>query len=159
MGRCCSKPFKRTLFAHADAIADRSLEASRAKYAEKYVNKRRKMGMDPEDPRLPSVYECELVATLERERGLAHGKAREYWLRRGPRLLLLTVAAIAANLGMSEGLKPRPENDRAYLLANGLVLLTVSCYMLYQRLPDAIESAAMRVGHDYYVSWKVGNNW
>ena len=99
-------------------------------------------------------YYHKLKNKLEDERGLAHSKVREYWLRRGPRLIIVLLITIAVTIILSELLLERTWNDHLFSMLVGLNLILCSLYMLYQRLNDSISGAMMRIGHDHYNSWK-----
>jgi hypothetical protein len=99
-------------------------------------------------------YYHKLKNKLEEERGLAHSKVREYWLRRGPRLLIVLLITLAVTIILSELLLERTWNDHLFSMLVGLNLILCSLYMLYQRLNDSISGAMMRIGHDHYNSWK-----
>ena len=99
-------------------------------------------------------YYHKLKNKLEEERGLAHSKVREYWLRRGPRLLIVLLITLVVTIILSELLLERTWNDHLFSMLVGLNLILCSLYMLYQRLNDSISGAMMRIGHDHYNSWK-----
>lgn len=144
MGRCkcISKPCKRCLFAHADSFADEYAQRTIEKYTMKYM---RKGGT-------ADVFERNLRDALNDERGLAHSKAREYWFRRGPRLFCTAVIAVILNILCVEVFKGG--KDRLYSIVYGAFLLLLGCYMLYERLPDAVAAGMLRIGHDHYTCWK-----
>lgn len=151
MGKCCTKPCKRWAFARGERIAEHAVQKSKVKYTQKQHKKLRKLGLDVV---IDTEFERTLMRALQCEKGLAHGKVREYWVFRAPRLFIVIIGAMCATLVSSELLKQKPEDDRVYVIVNGMTLLCLSAYMLYQRLPDAINSAMLRRGHDVYMSWK-----
>lgn len=149
--RCVSKPFKRYAFKKADILIDFAYQQALDKYMSKFIKKHKKEGKDIVGLK---EYSSSLIHALVQEKGLAHGKVREYWLRRGPRLFFVTITAVCANLFLSECFKEHPENDRVFHAVYGCFLLALSLYMLYYRLPDALLSSMMRIGHDHYGQWK-----
>ena len=92
--RFLSKPCKRYFFYYADKVANQWFFIVVNKYKLKYINKRKKIGLDNEaeiretkdSSTIPGLddFLIELKNQLEKEKSLAHGKVREYWLRRGP---------------------------------------------------------------------------
>ena len=152
--RCLTKPCKRCAFARADRIANVCANATLTKYALKHA--RKTAGM-PAFAASIGAFTQQLQAALHDEKGLAHGKAREYWLRRGPRLFCTATVAVACNVACGEIFKGG--RDRVFSIVYGVVLLAMSLYMLYQRLPDAVEAAMMRIGHDHYTAWKRRLDW
>merc|ERR1719498_1323920 len=47
-----------------------------------------------------------------------------------------------------------PQRNRLYTLAVNCVALFIAFFLLYFRLPDAIEASIARTAHDYYVEIK-----
>ena len=160
MGYCrfWTKWLKRKAFAVGDGIVDESAKNTAKKYIGKAEKKMEKKGALPagatsREEELEAFRET-LLAKLNREKGLGHCKVREYWLRRAPRLFCVTLIILGINLLMREYLKADPDADRVFVIIMSIVLLIGSLYMLYRRLPDAVEAGMLRVGHDYYARWK-----
>jgi hypothetical protein len=99
-----------------------------------------------------------MYETINRQKGIAHSKAREYWMYRGPRLFCIMVLTVSITIALGEVLKEDPAKDRVYLFFTGFNLLVLSGYMLYNRLPDAISSCFNKIGHDMYKEWKNRSN-
>lgn len=166
MFRCLSKPFKRFFFSYADRVSDKWIKIVYHKYKIKYIKKLNKLGnsdiilnesIQPYQYYLvPGLIEYinVLENKLDNERGLAHSKVREYWLRRGPRLIIVLILTIFITIGLSELLIDRTMNDIIYSILVGINMIIFSIYMLYQRLIDSISGSMMRIGHDHYNNWK-----
>ena len=86
--------------------------------------------------------------------GLDHSKVREYWLRRGPRIFIISIILLISNYVLYIYFKKIDKNTNNYLILINIITLLLSLYMLYYRLPDSIESAIARTTHDYYVKYK-----
>ena len=99
-------------------------------------------------------YIIELKKINEKDIGLDHSKVREYWLKRGPRILISSIVLLLSNYILYIYLKQIDNNTNIYLVAINIIALLLSIYMLYYRLPDSIESAVARTSHDYYVKIK-----
>ena len=100
-------------------------------------------------------YSKELYKRLIVNRGLEHGKAKEYWLFRGPRMALTMIFVIVFTNLVNEYIKGDVSlNDRIASLINSGMVVIVGFFMLYYRLPDSIDSAVCRSAHDYYVETK-----
>ncbi len=162
--RCLSKPFKRFYFNYADQVADKWSIIVVNKYRNKYINKRKKLGIDNEN-KITENEDCliipglddfifQLKTKLDKEKTLAHGKVREYWLRRGPRLSIVLVLTILITLGLAQLLTEPTTNENILSILVGSNMILFNFYMLYQRLIDAISGTMMRVGHDHYINWK-----
>lgn len=164
MGICrfISKPIKRFYFYYADKVADKWSLIVREKYKSKYIKKRIKLNLDNEVFETSNVsnvpglntFLYNLQIDLDKEKGLARGKVREYWLRRGPRLLLVLVLTILTTLGLAYLLIEPTRNDTTLSILVGINMILFNIYMLYERLIDAISGAMMRIGHDHYTKWK-----
>lgn len=159
--RCLSKPFKRYCFKYADKICDHWIEIVKKKYTKKYINKLNKiLGHELYDinnfENVPGLedFSVELHNKLVSEKGLAHSKVREYWLRRPPRLLIVLIISILITIGLAELLIEVSHNEHVHYLLISLNLLIFTVYLLYQRLIDSISCSMMRIGHDTYKNWK-----
>ena len=157
--RCVSKPIKRFLFSCADSVADNWKVIVVEKYTKKFTNKRIKLNLDNEltqtsDVPGLNIFLANLQNDLNKEKGLAHSKVREYWLRRGPRLLLVLILTIIITLGLAYLLIEPSRNDQILSILIGFNMIIFNIYLLYQRLIDAISGAMMRIGHDHYTKWK-----
>ena len=160
--RCISKPIKRFYFYYADQVADNWSLIVREKYKNKYIKKRIKLGIDNQESETYDIFNIpgldnflyNLQIDLNKEKGLAHGKVREYWLRRGPRLLLVLVFTILITIGLGHLLIEPTRNNNVLSILIGINMILYNIYMLYQRLIDAISGSMMRIGHDHYTKWK-----
>ena len=148
--RCISKPFKRAAFKYSKEITNDGIQNVYQKYSKKYILKFQKHSIPVEDIQ---PYQSELLHKLNVEKGLAHGKTREYWLLRGPRLFCTILIGVISNTCCTLFLQENPEVWAT--ISSGLIWLLLSGYMLYQRLPDSIHSSLMRIGHDHYTDWKI----
>lgn len=101
-----------------------------------------------------SYYIIQLKIINEKDVGLDHSKVREYWLKRGPRILISSIVLLLSNYILYIYLKEIDTRTNIYLIIINIVALFLSIYMLYYRLPDSIESAVARTSHDYYVKIK-----
>ena len=101
-----------------------------------------------------SYYIIQLKIINEKDVGLDHSKVREYWLKRGPRILISSIVLLLSNYILYIYLKEIDTKTNIYLIIINIVALFLSIYMLYYRLPDSIESAVARTSHDYYVKIK-----
>ena len=165
--RCLSKPLKRFLFSHADKVSERWVEITSKKYTLKYINKINKLNdndtVEDFDHRKYNTimglnhYRCDLLTILNKEKGLAHGKVREYWLRRGPRVLISLILIIIITFLLANYLTETSYNDNVYSLIISISMIIYSIYMLYQKLIDSIAGAMLRKGHDHYKEWKNKN--
>jgi len=99
-------------------------------------------------------YALGLGAAVDKNRGLDHSKVREYWLQRGPRLLITALLFFSFVLVCQETLRRNPVQDRLYLYAVNTVGLLIAIWMLYFRLQDSIEASVARTAHDFYVEYK-----
>lgn len=154
--KCLTKWYKRVAFMHADQISDRQVYQTMKKYSNKYTAKLQKLNL-PHDTEGLLQFQRELKTKLENERSLSHSKAREYWLLRGPRLFAVSVLAIGSNIVFHELFTPRSSLWPA--IAHGSMLLLLSFYMLFMRLPDSIHGSMMRIGHSHYKQWKTRNGY
>ena len=166
MGECrwLSKPTKRFFFAHADNVSENWVKIVSKKYALKYINKLRKRNnleklkeFDINNYNtIPGllIYINNLEAKLNKTTSLAHSKVREYWLRRGPRLLVILIGVIIFTIILAEYLTNVTKDEHIYSIIIGINMILYNIYMLYQKLIDSISSSIMRVGHDHYKSWK-----
>ena len=161
--RFISKPIKRFYFYYADRVADQWSIIVMKKYTNKYIKKRIKLGLDNEEiietfnlSNVPGLDEFlnNLQIELDREKSLAHCKVREYWLRRGPRLIIVLFLTILITLGLAYWLIDTNINDQILSVLVGINMMLFNLYMLYQRLIDAISGAMMRIGHKNYTNWK-----
>jgi hypothetical protein len=100
------------------------------------------------------VYTIDLYRELRKNRGLDHGKVKEYWMFRGPRIFLLWTISITFIYVSNEILDPPTSTQRIKNAGQGIMLLLTALYMLYYRLPDSIDSACCRSAHDHYVEQK-----
>ncbi len=113
------------------------------------------------------IYNYELILELsnyinnlnniyKKDIGLDHSKVREYWLKRGPRILISSFIFIIYNYIGYIYIKEENKNLKIniYMLSINILGLILAVYMLYFRLPDSIESAIARSTHDYYVLYK-----
>jgi hypothetical protein len=165
--RFLSKPIKRLIFKYADSISDQWSLYVYNKYILKYIRKlNKKNGMVIFDESVAYKYEQfnsipglldfeqKLKESLDNEKGLAHAKAREYWIRRGPRLFCVLFLTILITIGLAEIVKTPTVNDRLFTGIVSINMILLSLYMLFQRLPDSIASSMLRIGHDNYKTWK-----
>ena len=157
--RCVSKPIKRFFFYYADLVAEKWTTIVVQKYTKKFTKKRIKLNLDNEPTQTSNVpglniFLINLQNDLDKEKGLAHGKVREYWLRRGPRLLLVLILTIIITLGLAYILIEPSKNDQILSILVGINMIIFNMYLLYQRLIDAISGAMLRIGHDHYTRWK-----
>ena len=157
--RCISKPIKRFLFYYADLVADKWANNVVEKYTKKFTKKRIKLNIDNEltqtsDVPGLNIFLINLKNDLNTEKGLAHAKVREYWLRRGPRLIIVLFLTIIITLGLAYILIEQSSNDQILSVLIGVNMIIFNIYLLYQRLIDAISGAMMRIGHDHYTRWK-----
>ena len=157
--RFLSKPIKRFYFYYADKVADKWSLIVRQKYTNKFIKKRIKLNLDNElvpTSDIPglNIFLINLQNDLDKEKGLAHGKVREYWLRRGPRMLVVLIITILSTLGLAYLLIEPTRNDQILSILVGVNMIIFNMYLLYQRLIDAISGAMMRIGHDHYTRWK-----
>ena len=154
--RFISKPIKRYLFNYANIISNKWYLIVLNKYKQKYINKLYKIGLnntfDP-NPGL-DLFLHNLEINLEHEKSLAHSKVREYWLRRGPRLIIFLLITSLITIGLSQWLITVTINDHIITILIGINIILYNMYMLYQRLIDAISGAMMRIGHVHYSKWK-----
>lgn len=166
--RCLSKPCKRFFFSYADQRSNLWIDKVSHKYIQKYINKIHKLNIVSlpdreviwnnyeEYYRVPglSIFIYELQNKLNKEKGIGHSKVREYWLRRGPRLLVILLFTILITIGMGSLLLQRTRDEHIFSVLVGLNLMICSLYMLYKRLDDSISGNMMRIGHDHYTQWK-----
>ena len=156
--RCLSKPIKRYFFKYADNISKKWEKKVIYKYTEKYINKLNKLNNNIvfDESNAPGLNEFKnsLEINLNREHSLAHCKVREYWLRRGPRLIFILLFTIFITVILSEFFIDNTKNEIIYLLIIGTNMILYNIYMLYQRLIDSIAGAMMRIGHVHYKKWK-----
>ena len=157
--RCLSKPIKRFLFYYADKVANEWALIVVEKYTNKFIKKRIKLNLDNELTQTTDIpglnnFLINLQYDLNKEKGLAHGKVREYWLRRGPRMLLVLIITVLSTLGLALLLIEPTRNDQILSILVGVNMIIFNMYLLYQRLIDAISGAMMRIGHDHYTRWK-----
>ena len=101
-----------------------------------------------------SNYIIELKKNNHKDIGLDHSKVREYWLKRGPRILVVWLILLLSNYILYIYIKEIDNKTNIYLIIINIIALFLSIYMLYYRLPDSIESAVARTSHDYYVKIK-----
>ena len=147
--RFISKPFKRLAFMHSKNISNKSLLVVHKKYCSKFIKKFKKheknlQGLDE--------FQIILLQKLQNEIALSHSKTREYWLRRGPRLIMILCIGMIINIILDQQFQKDPEIFVS--IYNSLIWVILSTYMLYQRLPDAIIASHMRIGHEHYNQWK-----
>lgn len=164
--RWLTKPTKRYFFAYADKVSNKWVDIVSKKYTLKYINKINKIkndfsidaeSLEPSEyyliPGL-DIYREKLIEILDNEKGLGHSKVREYWLRRGPRLLLILLLTISITIGFAELLLDVSYEEHMYSVLVGINMLLYRIYMLYERLIDSIAGNMMRKGHDHYNKWK-----
>lgn len=163
--RCLSKPIKRYLFAYADKISQKFIIIVSQKYTLKYINKLNKLNNNPLLEKLkdssgyhniPGLIHFinKLENDLTKEKGVAHSKVREYWLRRGPRLLIILILTICITIGLADLLVEITYKDHLYSILIGINMIIFNIYMLYERLIDSISGTMMKIGHDSYKNWK-----
>ena len=157
--RCLSKPIKRFFFAYADKISEKWILIVSRKYTLKYINKLNKLNYELDSSQYHHNYGLikytnNLNSALNREKSLAHSKVREYWLRRGPRLLIVLIFTILITVGLAELLVDVTYEEHIYSMLVGINMFLFSIYMLYQRLTDSISGTMMKIGHDHYNQWK-----
>ena len=99
-------------------------------------------------------YSMELHRELTKNDGLDHGKVKEYWMYRGPRIIALWATGIIVIGILNEYFDSQTTSQKLADLLRSLVLLFTALYMLYWRLPDSINTAYCRTAHDYYVQMK-----
>ena len=114
--RCLSKPFKRYFFSYADKISDEWVLIVSRKYIIKYIKKLKKINESCDLSQKNNIidlinFKNNLECDLYKEKGLAHSKVREYWLRRGPRLLILLLITILITIGLTACLLDKNLND------------------------------------------------
>lgn len=148
--RCVTKPCKRCAFRHARSVADQSVTHVFKKYSKKFVQKCQKHDMPVHGL---DEYQDALMRKLLVGKRVSHGKVREYWFLRGPRLFVTVFLGILINIGCNQLVQRAPEIWVS--VSSGSIWLIMSTYMLYQRLPDSILSTLMIIGHDHYTEWKL----
>lgn len=99
-------------------------------------------------------YAIGLHNALTTNDGLEHGKVKEYWIYRGPRILLMWIIGIVAIGLLNEFYDGMSTAQKLSDLLRSLILLLTALYMLYWRLPDSIDTAYCRTAHDHYVHAK-----
>ena len=100
-----------------------------------------------------------LGEALDKNIGLDHSKVREYWLSRGPRMMMTAILYFLFVILAQETLKGSSQNaraDRWYTVTTSVVALIIAIFMLYKRLGDAIEGVVARSSHDFYAQKKKG---
>ena len=147
------------MFSHADKVSEKWVEITSKKYTLKYINKINKLNdndtVEEFDPKkyntIPGLndFRCDLLIILNKEKGLAHGKVREYWLRRGPRLLITLILIIIITFLLANYLTETSYDDNIYSLILSISMVIYSMYMLYQKLVDSIVGSMLRKGHDH----------
>lgn len=162
--RCLSKSTKRFFFAYADKVSQKWMKNTYEKYTLKYINKINKLNdcdvvksfYINQYHTIPGLllFKNNLENDLIEESGLAHSKVREYWLRRGPRLLFVLIFIIVLTFLLGKYLTNVSYDEQIYSIIIGINMILYNTYMLYQRLIDSISSAMMRIGHDHYTKWK-----
>ncbi len=162
--RCLSKPTKRFFFSFADKVSEKWIEIVSKKYILKFVNKIHKLNNIDTIENLDLInlnnyqfindYTDNLKLKLYNEKGLGHGKVREYWLRRGPRLLLILTITIVLTIILAIFVTNSNKNELINYIIIGVNMIVFNIYMLYQRLIDSISGSMMRIGHDHYKDWK-----
>ena len=102
-------------------------------------------------------YALGLGEVLEKNKGLDHSKVREYWLARGPRLLITALIYLIFLIVCQEVLKGDEvsRDDRAYTVVVNVMAFFIAVWLLYRRLGDAIEGVVARSSHDFYVLHKM----
>ena len=163
--RCLSKPIKRYFFAYADKVTQKFIIIVSNKYTLKYINKLNKLNNNPITNELidssqyytiPGLVKFvnDLENDLNKEKGIAHSKVREYWLRRGPRLLIILILTIFITVGLAILLIDISYKENIYSILIGINMILFNIYMLYERLIDSISGTMMKIGHDHYKKWK-----
>ena len=168
--RCLSKPTKRFLFAYADKVSDKWIKIVLRKYTLKYIKKKNKLSNNysiDSQTLHPSQYYIipglneyikNMKIALNDEKSSCHSKVREYWLRRGPRLLLILLLTVSITIGFAELVTDATYHDHLYSVIIGFNMIVYSIYMLYQRLIDSISGCMMKIGHSHYNKWKSNLN-
>eukprot|EP00519_Triparma_laevis_P013202 CAMPEP_0182490646 /NCGR_PEP_ID=MMETSP1321-20130603/434_1 /TAXON_ID=91990 /ORGANISM="Bolidomonas sp., Strain RCC1657" /LENGTH=264 /DNA_ID=CAMNT_0024692867 /DNA_START=280 /DNA_END=1074 /DNA_ORIENTATION=- len=86
--------------------------------------------------------------------GLDHGKVKEYWLNRGPRMAATMLVYTGYSFLITELTGSMNFSDRLRTILIAGMAVLVAFFMLYYRLPDAISSSICRSAHDFYVETK-----
>jgi len=147
--RCISKPFKRFAYLHSKNIAEKGMITTYNKYKKKYIKKFKKESVPIQNL---EKFKSELMEKLLVQKRLCHGKTREYWFLRGPRLFVTIFLGIICNIFLNQLLEDNPNLYTS--ISSGIIWLLISSYMLYQRLPDSILSSMMTTGHEHYTLYK-----
>ena len=111
------------------------------------------LGQTP-PPREYVGYADALEYALRANIGLSHAKAREYWIYRGPRQVVLVACALLVVLLVQELINPPTPQSRLASAVASVAGLLSALVMLYYRLPDSIRSGVSRSAHDHYVKSK-----
>jgi len=101
-----------------------------------------------------ALFAAKIYEKAASNKGLDHGKTKEYWLERGPRKLMTMCFFLAFTLTINETLGTVSSIDRLKACFVAGMAMLISFFMLYHRLPDAINSAILRSCHDTYVTEK-----
>ena len=101
-----------------------------------------------------ATYSMSLHRNCIKNIGLDHGKVREYWIKRGPRMGATMVIFSLYSILLTELTGDVTNTDRLRSLAIGGCALIIAFYMLFHRLPDSIDSSICRSAHDFYVQTK-----
>jgi hypothetical protein len=104
-----------------------------------------------------SEYALGLYVVAAKNKGLDHGKAKEYWLQRGPRQAMTMVFYVAFSFAINEIWGDVKPVDRMKTLIIAGTAIVIAFFMLYHRLPDSIDAAVLRSCHDYYVDNKLSS--
>ena len=138
--RWITKPTKRYFFSYAGKISLKWNNKVLDKYALKYINKLKKNKNEETITKLIdsslfytipglNIYLEELKQKLNKEKGLAHGKVREYWLRRGPRNLMILIFTIFITIGFSELLLDITPDEHYYSIIIGINIVLFNLYI------------------------------
>jgi len=98
-----------------------------------------------------ALYATGLYKKAASNKGLDHGKTKEYWLERGPRQFITMILYAAFSFFINESLGAPEPNERLKAIIVAGVAMFIAGFMLYYRLPDSINSAILRSCHDWYV--------
>jgi hypothetical protein len=96
------------------------------------------------------AYSMALYRELHKNLGsIDHSKVKEYWLYRGPRIVLIWMLGIV--LLILVHIFYDKESGLLGDLIKSFFLLITALYLLYWRLPDSIDTTCCKSAHDHYV--------
>ncbi|GMH79340.1 hypothetical protein TL16_g08111 [Triparma laevis f. inornata] len=161
--RVCCGMFKRKLSPNLEFSERSNSGRSRSTYFE--VLQQRQVVADIEAievnmadliPTLKAVsnYALSLHKCCIKNVGLDHGKVKEYWLNRGPRMAATMLVYTLYSFIITELTGSMTFSDRIRTVLIAGMAILVAFFMLYFRLPDAISSSICRSAHDFYVETK-----